>query len=121
VLLTGRFSLGEDGVVEVAAGASDRLVLEVDGVAVLERASSFSGFSTRAARGYVEVGEAVARRLLPAGDHELTARVAVTEPFGWGLVVTLAGEGVRPLEAVECIDAPPGRDPHAIPATMGAP
>ena len=39
---------------------------------------------------------------------DLTARVAVTEPFGWGLVVTLDGEGVRQLEAVECIDAPAG-------------
>ncbi len=41
-----------------------------------------------------------------AGDE--VRRVALTESFGWGFVVTLAGEGVGPLEAMECIDAPTG-------------
>jgi len=108
VLVTARFVQDVDGVVEIAAGASDRLALELDGATLLETASGFSGFSSRASRGYAEAGAAVARTLLAAGEHELIARVAVNEPFGWGFVVTLGGSGVRALDAVECIDAPAG-------------
>ena len=38
-------------------------------------------------------------RKVPKGVHRLTARLKVTEPFGWGLILALKGEDVRLVSA----------------------
>jgi len=89
--LVRRFQVPEGQEVAFEFGFSDRLSLRLDGDTVYEGENTFSGFENRAARGYVEVGTASHRQILPAGDHSLTAELEVAEGFGWGMVLVASG------------------------------
>lgn len=97
--LTRRFETVVAGPVDVAFGFSDELALQLDGDTVYTGTNTFTGFADRAARGYVEPGAHVVRRILAPGEHTLQAELKVTEGFGWGLQVALRGRGARLLPA----------------------
>jgi hypothetical protein len=96
--LTRRFEV-QEGEVRLCCGHSDALALALDGGELYRGACAFSGFGDRAARGYAELGYADVRATVGAGVHTLTATLGVSEPFGWGLVLTGRGPGLRWLPA----------------------
>jgi hypothetical protein len=97
--LVRRFETSRDGEVTFEFGYSDTLMLQLDGQAVYSGENRFGGFADRAARGYVEPGMASVRQALAAGSHTLVAELAVSEGFGWGIVLAARGEGLRWLPA----------------------
>lgn len=97
--LTRRFETVAAGAVDVAFGFSDDLALQLDGETVYTGTNTFTGFADRAARGYVEPGAHVVRRVLAPGEHTLQAALKVTEGFGWGLHLALRGRHARLLPA----------------------
>ena len=93
--LLRRFEISEEGKVTFAFGFSDSLSLVLDEEVIYTGENTFAGFADRAARGYVELGTASVRQVVPAGSHCLAAELAVSEGFGWGLVLAARGEGLR--------------------------
>jgi len=99
VTLTRRLEAMADGELQISLGFSDELSLELDGEILFEGSNTFGGFADYEARGYSYQGKYAVGRMLSKGVHRLTARLKVTEPFGWGLVAALVGQGVRLLAA----------------------
>jgi hypothetical protein len=99
VRLVRRFETTQDREVTFEFGFSDVLSLQLDGEVIYEGENTFSGFADRAARGYAELGLGSVARILPPGRHELVAELAVSEGFGWGLVLAADGEEMRWLPA----------------------
>ncbi len=99
VVLTRKFSLDGETTVAMSFGLSDDLTLSVDGLALYATTKAFRPTAGRQGRGYIELGTCRMTRKLSAGIHNLEIKLKVTEPFGWGLVFTLAGEGLRLLPA----------------------
>ena len=97
--LVRRFETSEDGEVTFEFGFSDSLSLALDDRVVYRGENTFVGFADRAARGYVELGMASVRQVVPAGSHCLAAELAMSEGFGWGLALAARGEGLRWLPA----------------------
>jgi hypothetical protein len=95
VRLTRRFEALSPGELELGLGFSDELALELDGEVVFEGSNTFAGFADYEARGYAHAGMHGVRRTLSKGMHRLTAKLKVTEPFGWGLVVAVKGRELR--------------------------
>lgn len=85
--------------VRLRFGYSDALSLTLDGREIYAGECTFSGFGDRAARGYAELGRAEVRETVTSGMHTLVATLRVSEPFGWGLVLTGEGAGLRWLPA----------------------
>ena len=82
---------------ELNFGFSDELRLNLDGELLFEGSHFFSGFESRETRGWVHPESNRMIRHLGAGVHQLEAVLRVTEPFGWGLIVTLGGGKVNLL------------------------
>jgi hypothetical protein len=101
VRLRRRFKVGHAGEVELGVGFSDLLVLRLDGVLLFEGLNEFKGFDEPADRGWVEVGPAAVRARVEAGEHELEATLRMTEPFGWGHIITMTGQDLRFLPISE--------------------
>jgi hypothetical protein len=99
VRLTRQFEALSSGEVELGLGFSDELALGLDGEVVFEGSNTFASFADYEARGYAYAGKHAVRRTLSKGRHRLTARLKVTEPFGWGLVVAAKGGELRWLPA----------------------
>jgi len=100
VTLTRQLEASSETELQLGLGFSDELSLDLDGETIFEGANTFSGFGSYEERGYVHGDyHAVTRKVSP-GVHRLTARLKVTEYFGWGLVVTLKGQNVSLLSAV---------------------
>lgn len=101
--LSRRFELAQPGEVIFSLGFSDSLALELDGQPLFQGERRFTGFDDRTARGYVELGDYSVSRILKAGQHTLSAEVGVLEPFGWGLALTVEGDGLRwlPVEVAD--------------------
>jgi hypothetical protein len=97
--LVRRFETPEEGEMTFEFGFSDSLSMTLDNDVVCTGENTFTGFADRAARGYVELGMASVRQVVPAGSHCLAAELAVSEGFGWGLVLAARGEGLRWLPA----------------------
>jgi hypothetical protein len=95
VLLTRRLVMATDAEVDVAFGFSDELSLALDGEVLFTGANTFKGFGSYEERGYAHLGPLSVRLRLEPGVHQLTARLKVTEGFGWGLIVALRGEGIQ--------------------------
>ena len=93
--LVRRFQAFEEQEVAFKFGFSDQLSLELDGSVVYRGENTFGGFENRAARGYVEMGTASHRQILPAGNHSLAAELEVTEGFGWGILLTASRPGLH--------------------------
>jgi hypothetical protein len=77
--------------VEIEFGFSDVLVLLVDDQPVYRGFNTYRSSPDRADRGYV-APIAQVKQILAPGPHRLAAVLNVTEPFGWGLLVTLRGD-----------------------------
>ncbi len=95
--LVRKFEVSKPTTIEMHLGYSDSLTLEIDGETVATGSHTFAGFADRATRGWVEPDTEKIRRRVESGTHELTARLLISEPFGWGLVVRLRGEDLRLL------------------------
>jgi hypothetical protein len=90
--LSRSFRLPSAQKVRFQFGFSDQLTLRVDGIECFQGKTGYQNLNTFESRGYVLPGEFSTEVDLPAGEHELSAEVAVNEFFGWGL--TLASEEV---------------------------
>ena len=99
VVLNRRFETECHGELELGFGFSDELSLELDNEVLFEGSNTFAGFADYEARGYVYAGMNSVSRTVSKGVHRLTARLKVTEAFGWGLVVAIKGQEVRLLPA----------------------
>jgi hypothetical protein len=101
VRLTRRFEAGSAGEVELGVGFSDTLALRLDGELLFEGENTFKGFDDLASRGWVAVSSVPVRAHVAAGEHELEATLRMTEPFGWGQIITLSGPNLRLLPVTE--------------------
>ena len=101
VRLRRRFEAGSAGEVELGVGFSDTLALRLDGELVFEGSNTFKGFDVLASRGWVEVGPEPVRAHVKVGEHEIEATIKMTEPFGWGQIITLSGPDLRLLPVTE--------------------
>jgi hypothetical protein len=99
VVLTRQFESVSGGQVQLGLGFSDQLSLELDGEVILGGSNTFAGFADYGARGYAYAGMDTVPRMVTEGIHRLSARLRVTELFGWGLILALKGENVRLLPA----------------------
>jgi hypothetical protein len=99
--LVRSFHVDSETDLELAFGFSDELRLNLDGKVLFEGAHTFSGFDSESSRGWVLPESSRLVRHVSAGRHELEAWLRVTEPFGWGLMIALRGEGVGLLPPVE--------------------
>jgi hypothetical protein len=99
VTLSRRFETTSDGQVELEFGFSDELTLDLDGEVVFHGSNTFAGFADYEARGYAYPSMNSVAQPVSKGIHRLSARLRVTELFGWGLVVALGGPAVRLLPA----------------------
>jgi len=88
-LLQREFTTSPEGDALLSFGFSDELRLRVDGVELFHATHRFTGFADRQSRGYIEPDSHRLPLKLPPGRHTLTAEVAVHEPFGWGLALTI--------------------------------
>ncbi len=84
--LAHRFSLSQGQQVEFAFGFSDELTLAIDGQQLFHGENLWqdmqAGYDTH---GYIIAGQQLASQWLGAGEHELTADLAASEGFGWGI------------------------------------
>jgi hypothetical protein len=101
VRLVRSFHVDDEIDLEVALGFSDDLALSLDGEVLFEGSHTFSGFETEEARGWVRSGNNRLVHHIGGGRHELEAVLRVTEPFGWGLIVTLGGGEIHLLPMYE--------------------
>jgi hypothetical protein len=99
---TGKwFTLDAETDLEITLGFSDDLMLSLDGETLFRETHTFSGFANEETRGWVQPEANHLTRHTGAGSHELEAVLRRTEPFGWGLIVTLAGNGIHLLPPEE--------------------
>jgi hypothetical protein len=99
VTLRRRFELPAAAEVELAFGFSDELSLELDSEAGFTGTHTFKGFDSYQERGYVDLNAHTVHLPLEPGLHQLSATLKVTEPFGWGMILALRGEGIQLLPA----------------------
>lgn len=100
VLLTREFEvLSSDEALELAFGFSDELTLELDHDVIFTGKNTFVGFGSREERGYTEAGMHSVSRSVSRGMHSLSARLGVTEAFGWGMILAVLGGDLRLLPA----------------------
>ena len=97
VKLSRSFQLSSPTTVRIGVGFSDTLTLFIDAKEVFQGSHIFKGFANIASRGWVSPNQETIELPLAAGIHEIRAELGVTEPFGWGLLVTLNGEGLQLL------------------------
>jgi hypothetical protein len=97
--LMRRFETSEETEILLDFGFSDVLKLTLDGEEIFSGENTFTGFADRAARGYAEMGTESLQQILAPGSHNLIADLEVNEGFGWGLVLSARGEGIRWLPA----------------------
>jgi hypothetical protein len=97
--LMRHFETSEEAEIMLTFGFSDALKLTMDDEEVFKGQNTFTGFEDRTARGYAELGTESVRKMLAPGSHYLTAELEVSEGFGWGLVLSAHGGGLRWLPA----------------------
>ena len=99
VKLTRRFEALSDGELQLYLGFSDELSLELDEKLVFEGSNTFAGSGNYEERGYAYPGMSLVSRIVSKGVHRVTARLKVTETFGWGMVLAVGGVDVQLLPA----------------------
>ncbi len=99
VTLSRRFTLEQDCEVRMAFGFSDDLSLSVDGENIFAGVHLFKPTPDRAGRGYIQYGAIKVSGKLATGEHVVTAKLRVTEGFGWGLALSMEAEGLELLPA----------------------
>jgi hypothetical protein len=106
VRLVRSFRVDDEIDLEVAFGFSDEVALSLDGEVLFEGSHTFSGFETEETRGWVRPGDNRLVHHISTGDHELEAVLRVTEPFGWGVIITLGGGDIHLLPMYEDASEP---------------
>jgi hypothetical protein len=99
VHLVRAFELAAAGEVHMAFGFSDQLSLAVDGEERFSGTNTFKGFASYEERGYASRDAHKIALLLERGMHELTAKLKVTEGFGWGMALSATAVGLHWLPA----------------------
>ncbi len=99
VHLTRQFDALSDGAVELAFGFSDELSLQLDDQVIFTGKNTFVGFTNYEERGYVDSEMYSVRQSVTKGIHRLTAKLKVTESFGWGMILSVRGGQVKFLPA----------------------
>jgi len=99
--LTRWFRVDEDTDLEIAFGFSDSLKLCIDDIPVFQGTHTFSGFQNAETRGWVRPENCRVIHHVGSGRHRLEAILRVTEPFGWGMIVTLCRDHVAFLPPVD--------------------
>lgn len=99
VILTRRFCLEAERKVVMSFGLSDDLTLSVDGLPIYTSTKPYRPTAGIEGRGYIGFDTCKMSRTISAGTHTLSVKLKVTEPFGWGLALSLTGEGLRLLPA----------------------
>jgi hypothetical protein len=98
VTLVRQFAMSTGGPVELKWGFSDELSLRLDDQVIFEGKQTWVRTGPdRAERGYVDVDQHRLQVVLDPGKHTLSARLKVTEYFGWGMILALLGEHVQLL------------------------
>ncbi|MEW6230867.1 MAG: hypothetical protein AB1566_00970 [Chloroflexota bacterium] len=99
VRLVRWFEVLSSEAVEFAFGFSDELSLQFGDQIVFTGRNTYASMRNRPDRGYVDSDMHVIRPALAPGTHRLTATLKVTEPFGWGLILSAREGRVRFLPA----------------------
>lgn len=94
VTLTRRFTLQVQSKIIMSFGLSDDLTLSIDGLPLYASTKPFRPTAGATGRGYIEFDTCKMTRVLGGGTHALSVRLRVTEPFGWGLALSLTGDGL---------------------------
>jgi hypothetical protein len=93
------FELTAAGEVKMAFGFGDELSLAVDGEERFCGTNTFKGFASYEERGYASPAAHKVTLVLKRGTHQVTAKLKVTEGFGWGMILSATGEGLSWLPA----------------------
>ncbi len=88
------FHLTAPGKVAISLGFSDKLTLYIDGEEVFNGEHLFKGFDDIPSRGWVTSDYKNIELSLESGVHKIEAELKVTEPFGWGFIITLSGQNL---------------------------
>ena len=83
------FELEGSRELQLGIGFSDEVQVFLDSQPIFSGANTFKGFTDELSRGWVVPGLEKVNLKLAAGRHELAVEIKVTEPFGWGMIVTL--------------------------------
>jgi len=96
VTLARRFELVTACTVQLEFGFSDELSLCIDAREIFHGSNIFKSFDSIEDRGWVRPGAEQVSVPLPAGTHELKARLLESECFGWGLTLRATAESYLP-------------------------
>ncbi len=88
VVLTRQFETTAPDVVHLKFGFSDSLNLQLDGRSVYRGRTRWKPLPAWRSRGYVHHDYSHVDLPVEAGVHTLTARVSVSEYFGWGIIMS---------------------------------
>ena len=94
--LLRHFELVTACTVQIEFGFSDELALLIDGLKIFDGINQFKSFASIADRGWVRPDAEKLSLPLPAGTHELKARLKESESFGWGLALRATAESYLP-------------------------
>ena len=97
VTLTRRFTLHSESKVTMNFGLSDDLTLSIDGLPLYTSTKPFRPTAGAEGRGYIKFDTCKMSRSLCSGTHVLSVKLRVAEPFGWGLALSLTGDGLALL------------------------
>jgi hypothetical protein len=86
------FNLSTPTKVMIGLGFSDKLTLYIDGEEIFKGEHLFKGFDDTLSRGWVTSDNKNIELQVESGVHKIEAELKVTEPFGWGLIMTLSGQ-----------------------------
>jgi hypothetical protein len=100
------FNLAAAGEVTMTFGFSDELSLAVDGQECFTGSNTFRGFGSYEERGYAAPDAHRVALCLERGMHQVSAKLKVTEGFGWGMILSATGEGLRWLPATSTASRP---------------
>jgi hypothetical protein len=88
-VLTRQFETTSPETIIFSFGFSDELTLQLDGQTLFEGQQTFTDMNTYESRGYVDPDQHTLSRRVTPGLHTLTARLKVSEYFGWGMILGL--------------------------------
>ncbi len=97
VVLKREFELGKRSTVSINFGLSDDATLLIDGLALYTTTKPYRPTAGLSGMGYIMPDTCFMTRELGPGVHSLEVKLRVTEPFGWGLMLSIAGDTLKLL------------------------
>lgn len=97
VVLRRDFELCNRATVSISFGLSDDATLSIDGLALYTTTKPYRPTAGLAGMGYIMPDTCFMTRELDPGVHCLEVKLRVLEPFGWGLVLSMEGDGLSIL------------------------